>query len=126
MAQILPDLDRSRMVEVWNKIDLLDEESKEILYARAITNRSQNKPLMVSAISGEGIAALLQQIALLVDAAGEDMDITLDPHQGDVLAFLYQQGRVLDRHEDDEGRIHLRVKLSDQAYGRYERMAAGA
>jgi len=125
MSLILPDLDRSRMVEVWNKIDLLDTESKEILFTRAISNRSLNKPHMVSAISSEGIPALLQHIALLVDAAGEDMDVTLAPHQGDVLAFLYQQGRVLDRHEDSEGCIHLRVKLSDQAYGRYERMVSG-
>jgi GTP-binding protein HflX len=125
MGHILPDLDRSRMVEVWNKIDLLDDESKDILYSRAITDRSSNKPLLVSAITGEGVANLLQQIALLVDAAGEEMDITLEPHQGDVVAFLYQHGRVLGRHEDEDGRTHLRVKLSDQAYGRYERMLTG-
>ncbi|ESQ94239.1 GTPase HflX [Asticcacaulis benevestitus] len=125
MAHILPDLDRSRMVEVWNKIDLLDDESKDILYSRAITDRAGNKPLLVSAITGEGVANLLQQIALLVDAAGEEMDITLEPHQGDVVAFLYQHGRVLGRHEDEDGRTHLRVKLSDQAYGRYERMLTG-
>ncbi len=125
MAHILPDLDRSRMVEVWNKIDLLDDETKDILYARAITDRASNKPLMVSAITGEGVAALLNQVALLVDAAGEELDITLEPHQGDVIAFLYQHGRVLGRHEDEEGRVHLRVKLSDQAYGRYEKMIGG-
>ena len=125
MGHILPDLDRSRMVEVWNKIDLLDDESKDILYSRAITDRSSNKPLLVSAITGEGVANLLQQIAVLVDAAGEEMDIMLEPHQGDVVAFLYQHGRVLGRHEDEDGRTHLRVKLSDQAYGRYERMLTG-
>ncbi|MGN6210679.1 GTPase HflX [Asticcacaulis sp.] len=125
MAHILPDLDRSRMVEVWNKIDLLDDETKDILYARAVTDRASNKPLMVSAITGEGVAALLSQVALLVDAAGEELDITLEPHQGDVIAFLYQHGRVLGRQEDEEGRVHLRVKLSDQAYGRYEKMIGG-
>ena len=124
MAQILPDLDRARMFEVWNKIDLLEPDYKEVLYARAVTDRARNKPYPVSAITGEGIDALLSQIAQLVDAAGEEMDIVLAPHQGDVVAFLYQNGRVLGRHEDDEGRTHLRVKLSDQAYGRYERMVA--
>ena len=126
MSQILPDLDRARMFEVWNKIDLLDDDSKEVLYTRAVTDRARNKPYLVSAITGEGIDALLNQIAQLVDAAGEEMDIVLDPHQGDVVAFLYQNGRVLGRHEDEDGRTHLRVKLSDQAYGRYERMIAGA
>ncbi len=123
MAHILPDLDRSRMLEVWNKIDLLDAESKDVLYARAITGRATNKPLMVSAVTGEGIDALLSQIALLVDAAGEEIEVTIEPHRGDLLAFLYAHGRVLGRHEDDDGVVHLRVKLSDQAYGRYEKMA---
>jgi len=122
MAQILPDLDRSRMVEVWNKIDLLDDETKDVLYARAVTDRANNKPLLVSAVTGEGVVALLNQVALLVDAEGEELDIVLEPHQGNVIAFLYQHGRVLDRHEDEDGRVHLHVRLSDQAYGRYEKM----
>ncbi|HVZ29931.1 MAG TPA: GTPase HflX [Asticcacaulis sp.] len=124
LCQILPELDREKMVEVWNKIDLLDTESKEVLYARAVTDRARNKPLMVSAISGEGLDALLSHIARLVDAGGEEMDLVLDPHQGEQLAFLYSQGRVLDRFDDEEGRVHLRVKLTDQAYGRFERLAA--
>ena len=122
MQHILPDLDRGRMVEVWNKIDLLEPQSKEVLYARAVTDRNANKPLLVSAVSGEGVEALLARVAELVDAAGEEMDVVLDAHQGEALAFLYQHGRVLDRHDDGEGQIHLRVKLSDQAYGRFERM----
>ena len=124
LGHILPELDRSKMLEVWNKIDLLDDESKEILYTRAVTDRAGNKPLPVSAITGEGIDALLATVAQLVDAAGEEMNVVLEPQQGDVLAFLYNQGRVLDRFEDEDGRVHLRVKLSDQAFGRYEKLVA--
>lgn len=122
LLHILPNLDRARMFEVWNKIDLLDDDSKEVFKSRAVTSRDAQKPMPVSAVSGEGVPALLAKIAALVDAAGEEVDIVLEPHQGDVLAFLYAQGRVLDRHEDAEGRVHLKVKLSDQAYGRYERL----
>ncbi len=122
LGHILPELDRSKMVEVWNKIDLLDEDAKEVLLARAITDRAGNKPLPVSAVTGEGIDALLAKVAQLVDAAGEEMDIVLEPQQGELLAFLYSQGRVLDRYEDEDGNVHLRVKLSDQAYGRFEKM----
>lgn len=122
LGHILPELDRSKMVEVWNKIDLLDEEAKEVFLARAVTDRASNKPLPVSAVTGEGIDALLAKVAQLVDAAGEEMDIVLEPQQGELLAFLYSQGRVLDRFEDEDGKVHLRVKLSDQAYGRFEKM----
>ncbi|MEM9963920.1 MAG: GTPase HflX, partial [Asticcacaulis sp.] len=39
LEHIHPDLDRSRFVEVWNKIDLVDEEARDTLYARAITSK---------------------------------------------------------------------------------------
>ncbi|MBP2158286.1 MULTISPECIES: GTPase HflX [Asticcacaulis] len=124
LGHILPELDRSKMVEVWNKIDLLDADSKEVFLARAVTDRAGNKPLPVSAVTGEGIHALLAKVAQLVDAAGEEMDVVLEPQQGELLAFLYSQGRVLDRFEDEDGKVHLRVKLSDQAYGRFEKLQA--
>ena len=126
LKTILPELDHGKMVEVWNKIDLLDDDAKEVLLARAITDRAANKPMPVSAVSGEGITRLLSTVAQLVDAAGEEMDVTLEAHQGDILAFLYQNGRVLDRHDDADGHVHLRVKLSDQAYGRLEKLMASA
>jgi GTPase len=126
LGHILPELDRSKMVEVWNKIDLLDAESKDVFLARAITDRAGNKPLPVSAITGEGVEALLAKVAQLVDAAGEEMDVVLEPQQGELLAFLYSQGRVLDRFEDEDGKVHLRVKLSDQAYGRFEKLLAAS
>ena len=124
LGHILPELDRSKMVEVWNKIDLLDVDAKEVFLARAVTDRAGNKPLPVSAVTGEGIDALLAKVAHLVDAAGEEMDVVLEPQQGELLAFLYSQGRVLDRFEDEDGKVHLRVKLSDQAYGRFEKLQA--
>jgi GTP-binding protein HflX len=126
LGHILPELDRSKMVEVWNKIDLLDDDSKEVFLARAITDRAANKPLPVSAITGEGMEALLAKVAQLVDAAGEEMDVVLEPQQGELLAFLYSQGRVLDRFEGEDGKVHLRVKLSDQAYGRFEKLLAAS
>ena len=126
LKQILPDLDPARMVEVWNKIDLLDDESKDILAIRATTGGGDNRPQLASAVSGEGIDALLRDIARLVDINGEETDVTLDPTQGDILAFLYNQGRVRARHDAPDGQIHLKVKLSDQAYGRLEQMLARA
>jgi len=124
LKQILPDLDPARMVEVWNKIDLLDDESKDILAIRATTASGNSRPQLASAVSGEGIEPLLREIARLVDINGEETEVVLEPHQGDVMAFLYNQGRVLDRHDAPDGTVHLKVKLSDQAYGRLEQMLA--
>lgn len=125
LNHIHPELDRSRMIEVWNKIDLLEDDTKDVFYARAITDRAINKPHMVSAITGEGIASLLADIAQKVDEAGTEVDVELAPQDGQLLAFLYNQGRVLGRFDDDQGHIHLKVKLSDQALGRFEQMTGG-
>jgi GTPase len=122
LNHIYPDLDRGRMLEVWNKIDLLDIDSKDILQSRAITDRAANKPHAVSAITGEGIEALLADIAHKVDEDGTELEVKLEPHEGQVLAFLYQQARVLGRFDAEDGFIHLKVKLSDQALGRFEQM----
>ncbi|WP_140985253.1 GTPase HflX [Asticcacaulis tiandongensis] len=122
LEHIHPDLDRSRFVEVWNKIDLVDEEARDTLYARAITSKMAKRPIPVSAITGEGIDALLAAISQGVDSDGAEIDIVLAPHEGQKLAFLYDQARILSRFEDDQGRVHLRVRLSDQALGRLERM----
>lgn len=121
---ILPELDRARMIEVWNKIDLIDPDAREILATRAILHKGETKPYMVSAITGEGIDALLQSIASKVDEDGTELDIVLKPSQGNLMAWVYQNGRVLDRFDHDDGRVQLHVKLSDQALGRYERMVA--
>ncbi|WKL56640.1 GTPase HflX [Asticcacaulis sp. ZE23SCel15] len=123
---VLPDLDRSRMMEVWNKIDLMDDDSRDVLQTRGILHKAETKPYLVSAITGEGIDALLQAIARKVDQEGTELDITLDPSQGSLMAWVYQNGRVLDRFDYEDGRVQLHVKLSDQALGRYERMAAEA
>ena len=125
LTHIHPDLDKSRLIEVWNKIDLLDEEARDVLFARAVHDRAANKPQMVSAISGEGLDKLLREIAQKVDEAGTEIDVELAPQDGQLLAFLYNQGRVLSRFDDDQGQIHLKVKLNDQALGRYEQMTGG-
>jgi GTPase len=122
MRQVHPDLEQARLIEVWNKIDLLDAEDKDILYTRAVNSGRGPKPQMVSAISGEGIDALLQRIAERLDEAGTEVEVTLEADQGQILAFLYQSARVTGRFDDEDGRIHLRVRMNSQTLGRYERM----
>jgi GTPase len=123
LRQIYPDMPQERLIEVWNKIDLLADEEKDQLYNQSLLRRDFTRPVLVSSVTGEGAEALLSLIAQKVDEAGTELDIRLEAHEGRKLAFLYQQARVLGRHDDLDGAIHLRVKLSDQALGRFEQMA---
>lgn len=107
-----------RILEVWNKTDLLDPEVREEIEGQAA--RSGNASVAVSAWTGEGIERLRQAITDLIDDDPET-ELVLQPSQGEALAWLYAHGRVTARATDAEGRMRLTVRLDPQAMGRFER-----
>ncbi len=112
-----------RILEVWNKIDLLDAETREAVLGQAERLRAQGQAVAVSAWTGEGIDPLRETIASLIDDDPESA-LVLAPHQGEALAWLYENGRVTGRETDDEGRTHVTVRLHPAALGRFERQFA--
>jgi GTP-binding protein HflX len=117
----IPEGKTRRVLEVWNKIDLLDEEAREAIIDQAERLAADGKAVAVSAWTGEGIEPLRQTITTLIDDDPETR-LTLEPEQGDALAWLYQHGRVTSRDTDAEGRTHVVVRLAPQALGRFERL----
>src|SRR5262249_21220762 len=118
-----PEGRRQPMIEVWNKIDLVPDEDMALLRARAARSAETGGPLAVavSAVTGEGIEALRETIASLVDSAPE-VETRLPPGDGEALAWLYQNGRVTARSDQEDGSVRLLVRLDDQALGRFERL----
>ncbi|MFN4297796.1 MAG: GTPase HflX [Brevundimonas sp.] len=115
----VPEGRSRRVLEVWNKIDLLSEEDREAVLGQAARQLREGKAVAVSAWTGEGIESLREAIAALVDDEPETR-LTLDPGQGEALAWLYEHGRVTFRDTDADGRVHLVVKLPPAALGRFE------
>ena len=112
----------ARIVEVWNKADLLDEDSQLTITARARRSLEGGVPaFLVSAVTGEGCEALLAYLASRVDA-GPAAEILLPPGGGRALAWLYRHGRVMSREDEDGGAIRLSVKLDDRASGQFEHL----
>jgi GTP-binding protein HflX len=113
---------RQVMLEVWNKLDLVDAEEQGITKARA--NRQGEvtgvRAVAVSAWTGEGIDQLRETIAELIDDAPE-VEIVLDASAGEASAWLYRNGRITSREDRDDGTTWLKVKLDPQALGRFER-----
>ena len=116
----IPEGKTRRILEVWNKTDLLDADLREAVLGQAERLATEGKAAAVSAWTGEGIEALRHIITGLIDDDPETL-LTLDPSQGEALAWLYAHGRVTSRDTDDEGRTHLVVRLAPQALGRFER-----
>jgi GTP-binding protein HflX len=100
---------QERMVEVWNKVDLLDEErASEIRHA---AKRTDGGALCVSAITGEGVPALLSGIEARLNASDREVEITLDPGEGALVNWLHENTQILSSDTDGQGRttFHLRI-----------------
>ncbi|MFZ5669798.1 MAG: GTPase HflX [Pseudomonadota bacterium] len=110
-----------RIIEVWNKADLLDAETREDAAGAA----RRGGAVLVSAVTGEGCEALLQRLARLVDETPE-VEVRLTAGEGEALAWLYRHGRVMGRHDASDGGLRLRVRLDGQALGRFERLFPAA
>ena len=116
-----PEGKTRRVLEVWNKIDLLEGAAREAVLGQAERLRAQGEAVAVSAWTGEEIELLRETIAALIDDDPET-ELVLDPSQGEALAWLYENGRVTGRETDGEGRTHVVVRLHPAALGRFERM----
>ncbi|MBV9996566.1 MAG: GTPase HflX [Caulobacteraceae bacterium] len=123
VRRVLDDLEvgeagGQRVLEVWNKLDLIPEEARSFLTARAENDRGG--AAAVSATTGEGCERLLRRLAALVDE-GPLLTITLAASDGEALAWLYRHGRVLGRNEE-EGAVTVKARLDATALGRFERL----
>jgi GTPase len=114
---------RIPVIEVWNKADLLNPQAHE--RALAVSQReggqgNGERPALVSAVTGEGLPALLARIEALLGRKSPHYLVTLDPSDGAGLAWLYEEGEVLDRRSDAEGRIVILVRILPQKQSRLE------
>jgi len=100
-----------RTVEVLNKADLLGGIAAVPVRQGAVA---------VSAITGEGLAALKGAIDVRIAEGKETVDYSLPPEDGARLAWLYQHGEVVERH-DEEAAIRLTVRLLPADRARFER-----
>jgi GTP-binding protein HflX len=113
------DMDERRIVEIWNKIDLVDEDRRLELAGDA--RRAHPPAVLVSAVSGEGCEVLLQTVAGIVDEA-PPVEVRTPAGEGAAVAWLYRNGRVLEREACEDGAERLEVSLSAQALGQFEQL----
>jgi len=100
-----------RIVEVLNKIDLLEAGAREGLLAR---NAAEGQgAVATSAVTGAGLDALLGRIARVLGRSQDVFSVMLDVSDGAGLAWAYAHGRVVERNDRDEG-IVLRVAIDPQ------------
>jgi GTP-binding protein HflX len=102
--------DSHRLIEVWNKIDCLDVESRERLNNLAARREAERRPALVSALTGEGMDALVDMIERHLAGARVILDLVLDASDGAGLSWLHRHTDVMAKHADERGRMHLTVR----------------
>ena len=106
-----------RLLEVHNKIDLLDDVKRAILMAMSLKDVQMAS---VSAHTGEGIDELLLKLDGLMAGSRQTLDLQISLSDGATLAWLYRYGDVLSR-EDVDGIAQVRVGLNAQNVARFQR-----
>ena len=100
-----------RVVEVWNKIDQVDAAERERLANLAGRQPAERRPVLVSAITGEGIDALTDLIEARLAQARLVLDLDLDPADGAGVSWLHRHAEVLSRTMGEDGRLALTVRV---------------
>jgi len=113
--RVLKDIgaDKSPQLEVFNKIDLLDD------FAPRIDRNDQGKPVRVwlSAQTGAGMDLLLQALAEIFSATRVRRLCHLLPSQGGVRSQLFSVAHILQEDCTEEGGWDLLVEIDQQYLG---------
>ncbi|MEO5757050.1 MAG: GTPase HflX [Mesorhizobium sp.] len=119
VERILADLgvdasDTKRVIEVWNKIDQLDEGNRARLLADG-ADSSKAPPVAISAITGEGIDTLKAIIETRMSGELESLTVTIEPAQFGLVDWVYRNGDVVSRIDNEDGSVTFSLKATHSA-----------
>jgi len=99
-----------RLIEVWNKADRLDADKRAQVDNLAERHPAETRPVLVSALSGEGTAALAAAIERRLGEGRQTLSLSIDPADGAGLSWLYRHSEVLARDMGEDGRLAVTVR----------------
>ena len=88
------------ILEVWNKLDLVDGSAREALATQAA---QREEVVAVSALTGEGLPDLLDRVSRVFDEETAERTITLPFSEGKRHAWLHAQGVVEAETQTEDG-----------------------
>ncbi len=113
--KVLEDIDANeiRQLEVYNKIDLLDEINPRI------DRDDAGNPIRVwlSAVTGEGIELLYQALSEIFSTSKIKMRCYLQADQGQIRAKIFTCAKIINQHIDEAGAIELVIEIDAKHLG---------
>jgi GTP-binding protein HflX len=111
-----PD-DEDRLIEVWNKIDRLDGDGRTRLQNLAERQPSGRKPVLVSAVTGEGTERLIAAVEERLGRRRVVLDLVLDPADGAGVSWLHRHTEVMEKSLGDDGKLAMTVRVDPSKAG---------
>ncbi|MFW8634620.1 GTPase HflX [Cribrihabitans pelagius] len=105
-------------IEVWNKLDLLPEEEAAARRDRAAREEGIHA---ISALTGEGLDALLADVAEKLQGVRHEEVLSLAFSQGKQRAWLFQQDLVQSETQTDDG-FDLTVLWTERQKAQYRKL----
>jgi GTP-binding protein HflX len=103
--------DEDRLIEVWNKLDRLDADGRARQQNLAERRPSRQRPVLVSALTGEGIDGLTRTIEARLGQRRTVLNLLLDPGDGAGVSWLHRHAEVMTKSLDDQGRLAMTVRV---------------
>jgi GTPase len=107
-----------RIIEVWNKIDRLETEAHDAIVQKASTSENT---IAVSAVSGEGVDRLMDEISRRLSGVMTETTITLPVNMLTLLPWIYNHALVDNREDNEDGTVSLDVRLTEAEAEELER-----
>jgi GTP-binding protein HflX len=97
-------------IEVWNKIDLLDEDDRTATLNRA---EREEDVYAISAVTGQGLDTLLTAIVTGLEGETRTETLIIGYQDGRKRAWLFEQG-VIEAEDQTEDGFHLTVRWTNK------------
>ncbi|PDV89642.1 GTPase HflX [Rhizobium sp. H4] len=107
-----------RLIEVWNKIDRLEPEVHDTMVQKSA---GASNVVAVSAVSGEGVDTLMDEISRRLSGVMTVATIRLPVDKLALLPWLYDHAIVDGREDNEDGTITLDLRLSETEAAELER-----
>jgi len=117
-----PDAGPDRLLEVWNKADLLDPTAMQ----SAANEAARHGAVLVSAVTGHGLEALSSEIERRLNRRRQTVEIELNPEEGSLSNWIYENCEVIARLDLGDGITSLRIRVAPEKRDQLARAAGAA
>jgi GTP-binding protein HflX len=125
---VLADLDvhataePERVLEVWNKADLLEPLERE----RAENEAPRHGAILVSAVTGVGLETLLAEVEARLNSRRQTLEIAVRPQEGALSNWIYENCEVISRSDLGNGVTSLRIRVAPDKREKLARVAGAS